>query len=267
MDKTFLAELKAQTQAPQIFKEEGGKDFLVAHESSKVHDLEQFRAHPSRIEESANFTELQSFIAYVNQFKTESSAIFGKRNSDNSVKVTAILDYHAKDAPKWGSHVATMNFTLSDEFNLWKKVSDTFIKQSDFADFLEANLHHIVEPDAATMLEIATYLEGTRNRKFRSGKRLDNGAITFELDEEIEIKSRIPNCPGVPKKLVVAIPVYENTKPTTIDLLFRHRITDDGLIVFSYSFVKLPEIIRDAFKENVETITRETATPVFWGSV
>lgn len=256
----------------QIHTDVGKTPVLIAPEHMKVTSLEQFQEKPSRINQSVRFDELSSFIDYVNEFKDKGLKIFGKKNEDHSIQVDAQLDYHQKDSPAWNSHLARMKFSLSPEFKGWAKLSDQFFPQDDFAEYLESVIHHIVEPDGATMLETVVFLEATRNQRIINAKTLQNGAVNFLFAEEVEIKSR-----PIPPKMTIEIPVYENTPPVKIDVLLKYRLPRNqgdpnpraearpDPTRFGISMVKVPELLRESFKQTVEEIENKTGTKVLWG--
>lgn len=267
MDKEFiekLGEMIAETKIQSI-AETARHPFMTAPEYVKIHDLEKFLPAPKQVSSLISFDELNSFITYTKEFKTEATKVFAKRKKDHCIRLQADIEFHSKEKPSWNKHHAVMEFSLSEEFRMWTAISNQYIEQLNFAEFLETNLHHVVEPDGATMLEVATYLEGARNVKFIGAHRLNSGAVSFQHDETIEVKTKSPKCPEVPTSLRIAIPVYENTPPVEIDLLLKYRVTKESALLFSISFIRLPELIRSAFINTVNEVEQQLGLKVLWG--
>lgn len=138
-------------------------------------DLAKTDRHPYRRTGTAIMQTIDSLIAHVNRFKNPESALFAKKNIDQSGKMTlsiqAVLNYHdrlnltalksqsmgksadpaaapemaqhdlaAPAMPQHGDHRATHTFPLSDELKAWLKVDGKGLDLLDFAFHLEDNI-------------------------------------------------------------------------------------------------------------------------------
>lgn len=93
---------------------------VVIPQGKQVVDLRKLQdarlEKPRRIAGESRHTTLDSFVAHVNRFKDDRSAIFAD-DTPKKPKLTAIYDYHQRHGePRFGSHRAVYDFPLSDEW-------------------------------------------------------------------------------------------------------------------------------------------------------
>lgn len=163
---------------------------IVTPKGLQLHDikshLDAFRPRPERRKGKAVLLDIASFIAHVNRFKDEDSAVFADntwrapdpelrpaRNDPNegwkTPSLTGVLDYHeAVNAeameedengdltietrhngaanPRFGTHRAHYDFPLSPEFKAWMAMNGQAMSQGNFAAFLEERALDIEPP-------------------------------------------------------------------------------------------------------------------------
>jgi len=134
------------------------------------------------IAERRKFDDLRGFVEYINAYKTDSTAAFASRE-----RIQVVFDYHAKDAPRWGSHSIEFSYKRSSRWVLWEKNNNAWKGQEDFADFLDSGLEEIKEPSQSTVLDIVKNFSG--NRKCRSRKPDSGGRNAFLLPSNGEVGS------------------------------------------------------------------------------
>ena len=142
--------------------------------------FEAYREHPARRRGDATALDLPSFIAHVNRFKTDNSAVFAN-NAKTGPSLTAVLDYHhavntgadtdpdLEALPQFGRHKTKYAFPLSPEWQAWNKQNGAPMEQTDFAAFIEERILDILpaptfagdlsEPDKA-LKRLADLLTG-----------------------------------------------------------------------------------------------------------
>src|SRR5580700_2862412 len=118
---------------------EGASCYAVVPKGYEIAPLEEFLPRPLRVKQHLALQDTDSFIAYVNDFKTPG----GTRVFFNGVSesFSAVLDYHdSPDEAAWCGHQADFKPRRSIEFTTWMGSDRKTMTQVDFARFLEENL-------------------------------------------------------------------------------------------------------------------------------
>ena len=236
--------------------------YAVVPKGYVLQSLEEYLPRPLRIEQSVDLHDADSFIGYVNEFGKEGvSLIFFDGESEQFV---AILDYHEKpETPNWCDHVATFKVQRSVEFKTWMDFNRKQMAQVDFARFLEENLPDIVEPQSASLLDVALTFEAKKAVEFSSGVRLQTGQIQFTYDEVVRGTAQKGTI-EIPEKFVLGIPIHVNGPAYRIDARLRWRL-QEGKLAFWYELVRPHKYIEHALREIRQRIEQETAAGVFAG--
>lgn len=251
--------------------------FQIVPQTLKILDLENFMPRPARIRKAVNFIEVEGFLHYYDLFsKPHQPRIFSVSGA-NGITFAAVFDYDVPGspvvdkennatgqitapAPRWNSHIAFLDLKYSRDYQTLIDNADKWFEQEDFALFIEENTHLFVQPDGATMLEIAQEMKGTRTAKFQAGKRLANGQVSLEYIEEIDAKTTRGDM-QIPDKLNMFCPIFEGFKPQDIAAAFRYRL---GQGEVSFSFRLLTKLAERAAEEEVkQKITVATGLPIY----
>jgi uncharacterized protein YfdQ (DUF2303 family) len=228
----------------------GGSPFVILEDNGEfsVHDLEKYAKTPSRLRQTATFSDTESFVHYVNDFKDSGTRIFALFG-DKGGQFDAVLDYHETPMdPRWCDHVAIYSCPTTPEWDKWMKLNNAFMVQADFSDFVEDQRTAFSDPNAATMLEIARTLEASQTGKFESSINPSNGNKTLVYKDEVNASAggsaRIP----IPSVITVRLQPFRRGAVYQLEarLLFRIR---DGKVTFQYQLVRAHEIIEIALKE------------------
>ncbi len=263
------------SRSPQAF--DTRIPFTIVPEKLKLLDVEKHMPIPSRIRKNITFTEVDSFLDYFKLFKDTYKPRLFSRIDGNGIKFMCVFDYDGPGEvhgvtedgkirispphPQWNTHVAHLNLSYHRDYKTLLDHADKWHDQEDFALFIEENTHLFVQPDSATMLELAQDLKGTRNVGWKAGKRLSNGRVSLEWIEEIEAKS-VRGDVVVPESLKLISPIFEGFSPQDINAAFRYRLDGDGGITFSYRLLtKLAE--RQAEDEVRDRIVKEAGLPIW----
>lgn len=244
---------------------------------------------------TAVMTSLASFIAHVNRFGDEDSAVFAC-DSRTAPSVTAILDYHRRDTLKtegedetvgdrihgeyrFGRHQTHYAFPLSDEWNTWGKFDGVRMSMAEFATFLEDNMDDIDRPDTvpenltrfvstlggeAMIADYGRLMELSRGLKVNENSNIEEainlasgeGAIRFVSDHVTNVK--------VPTMFFIAIPVFKTGAFYRVAAKLRYRKSGSTL-TFWYELYRADKAFDHAFSEAMDKITRDTEAPVFLG--
>lgn len=236
--------------------------YTVLPADYKLESLEDFMPRPLRVKQEVELHDADSFIAYVQEFgDAEVSRIFFDQEHE---RFQVIIDYHAANGqPAWCDHVAGFNMRRSEEFKAWVAQNKKQMGQLEFARFLEDNLTDIVEPEGATLLEIALTFWAKKDIEFSSGVRLQNGQIQFQYNEVVRGAAQKGTL-EMPEQFVLGIPIHVGGPAYRIPVRFRWRL-HEGKAIFWYEIVRPHRYIEDALKEIRERIGRETGLDVLAG--
>jgi hypothetical protein len=247
----------------------------------------------------ASLTSLDSFIAHVNRFGDDDSAVFA--NEDRSdPSVLAVLDYHRKDVLKiegdeaagsmthgeyrHGKHRSQFHFPLSDEWKAWHASDSTKMNMAEFAIFLENNVLDIAEITKAPagterFVEqnggIGNVADWQALTKLARGLRIDENstvseAVTLNSGEgELTISNTHDTEVGgvkvkVPTMFFIEIPIFREGVFYRLPVRLRYR-KDRGGVAFWYEIWRSDRSFMDAFNEAIERIRSETPAQVFYG--
>ncbi|CAB5162450.1 Protein of unkown function DUF2303 [uncultured Caudovirales phage] len=247
-------------------------------------DFDAYRDIPLRREGTANHTRLDSFIAHVNRFKGENSAIFAVDNMA-SPRLTAIFDYHHvghDSIPANLKHQSVYSFPLSDEWKSWSDANGKTMAMSDFAAFLE---DHIVDvtadaPSSAAakdflaksggnlaspskLIEIARGLQVNETSTLREARNLSSGEaeVVFQSEHQDANGNKLV----LPNAFMICIPVFARARVyDQILARFRYRKHNGG-IVFWFDLWRPDMVFENAFTDACTQVREETALPLFVG--
>lgn len=216
---------------------------------------------PRRKEIERRFYELSSFTGYVNEQKSEYSRIFATLR-EAPYEFVAILDYHGTaGAPAdWCGHRATLELTLSENFENWKKIDGMMMNQALFAEFLKDNRLDISSPDNAEILSLVMDLEAAANSRV-VGKQPTNSGMAFSFQEEVSASvggSRVT----IPDQLVLRMPIFDGMGEEEIVCDFKFRIKD-GNLMFGIRMIGVDRMIRLAVMAARERIADQVKLPVY----
>lgn len=237
--KTILA---AGHQLAQPLEIEG-VPALIVPPGATVETFGHLLANPNHLQATITAASVPGFLAYWNRFAGSHSTIFV---SDESGLFTGILDYHyAPVSPEWCNHIVTYKCPRSQEWKDWTAKSGQGMNQEEFARFIEDHIPEIVEPAGAELLEIATTLQAKKHVDFKSGVRLDNGAVQFTYNEEIDGKAGVTGQLKIPERIKLGIQPFHNGERYELTARFRYRITQGKLIMW-FDLIRPHRILEDA---------------------
>lgn len=250
-------------------------------------DFDQYRDKPLFRVGVAQHTRLDSFIAHVNRFKAEHSAVFAIEDP-NAPKLTAIFDYHPEgpehaDA-KRQKHKAVYPFPLSEEWKAWNKADGVKMGMADFAAFLEDRIVDVVSnvqpssdaakdfmaktggnlASATKLIEISRGLQVNEASTLRSANNLSSGEaellFTSQHLDQSGAKLVLPNL------FMISIPVFARSAVNwQILARFRYRKSGEG-IVFWYELWRADLVFDAAFVEACDAVKEATGLPLFVGT-
>jgi uncharacterized protein YfdQ (DUF2303 family) len=215
--------------------------------------------------------EPESLVRLVKRLQTASTTLWAHRDAGT---VEALFDddpAQADDAaPRrgWRDDRAVLELQLNEDWLAWTRGDGMLYSQRTFGEFIEEQAHAVVEPDAATMLEVATTLTAKRTLDFSSRTRLDNGDVEFKFAEDTTMKAgRGATSIEIPSTFVVRTPVWIGTPPVELRARLRVRPDGDG-VKMGYKLVRVTDAKDAAFRTVCDGLTGEIgdAVPLFYGT-
>jgi hypothetical protein len=254
----------ASTLLPQPFVENPqllGKPFAFVPDGQKgrwrIEPLESYEKPKRKAFE--NMIDVDSFLAYVNRFKTPELQLFSNKKE---MEVRAVFDYIKPDSdePAEGKHVCRLFLERSAPFLFWTVVSKNIIHQFDFAEILDARYEDVV--DGLTLKEISLTIEAQTSSKFSSARRFKDGKSSYTWNVDVQTKAGEHLDLEVPEKITFNIPIFDGGAPVLLPARLRIAC-EDGNARFKILPNRWEEIAETKFLEAVDLISEKTGLPVY----
>jgi uncharacterized protein YfdQ (DUF2303 family) len=226
---------------------------------------------PRRIKQGVTLIDADSFVEYVNKFKTPHSLIFAQI-AEASATFTAVLDYHQPTNAKadYCQHRATFTTLPTPEWSAWSKANRLPMDQVAFATWLEDNLNLFVQPEGsdapsgAELLELVKTLHGHQNARFNTALRLNTGAYSVGYDEDVVVQGSNTSKPGsfdLPTRIVGGFAIFQGGDAFQVPARLKTRISERKLMLH-FETINVPQLIRDNLIGDAEHpgIVRQIAT-------
>lgn len=241
----------------------------AVHRSGPDHvealDLEAFLKAPRRAAAGLTLHEADSLVRYVTaQGVTPATRLYGhldvkpgKAGGIVKAEVVAILNDHAKDAPGWRDHRATLLLEQTPAWKLWHGSDRKDLTQQQFAELIEDGQPEIVKPDAADMLELAMTFETHTKVSYQAGIRLRTGrrALLFKEEEDEQGVQK-----QLPERFTLRLQVFV-TDPgdnwQEVECRLRYKI-DSGVLKLTYLMDRPELVVRAAFLDELRRVESGT---------
>ncbi|NEB57617.1 DUF2303 family protein [Streptomyces griseus] len=235
--------------APQAL--ESGKVHVVALGRGQFQQIDltgpQHTGIPARKSGSTLVRDVDSFLAYFDKHGDDNSEVYADVESRT---ITAVLDAHTADDARWGGHRLELSLRATSAWRAWMGADNELMSQGAFAEFIEDNLVDLVEPTAATMLELAESFEVTTSAEFQSSQRLDSGARKFSYVEEQTGKAGHKGEITIPATLTLALRPFEGTEPYAVTARFRYRLDrQKGELRLGFKIERPEDTLASAFND------------------
>lgn len=250
-----LAALAADVRKVEV----EGVPFLAVPDGITLNDYSGLLSAPKRITANPHFEDAESFGAYVNLFKQESTLVIANRGGNS---VCATFDYHAKGYPAWCSHHAQLAIKHHEDFKAWAGLGQS-VSQAAFGEFIEDHMHNIAAPDGATLKDMVLKFAALKETAFKSTINLQNGDVQLTYIEDSERGTE--NNAKFPSVLTLMLPVYEGQIPIKVEARVRYRIKDQKLW-FQIELVRKSDILRKAFADVLQAVENITEIKPLMGS-
>jgi uncharacterized protein YfdQ (DUF2303 family) len=155
---------------------------LRADERIEERSLERHLGTPRRNRGTANVHDPSDFAEYIHRLADDATTTVWA--DPDGGRLVAVFDDHTNsELPGWRSHTATLTLKADPDWQQWLARHNKLGNQADFAEHLEDLAHTVVDPDAASMLEIAKTFDAKRSVNFNSGVRLNSGDVQLTYEE------------------------------------------------------------------------------------
>lgn len=158
-------------------------------------------------------------------------------------RIVAVFDDHAgwEDAG-WRSHTAVLTLKPDPDWTEWIRSDGNPGRQAWFAEHIEGLAHTVVDPDSATMLELARTFDAKRSVNFRSGVRLDSGDVQLTFEETTKAKAGEKGQLEIPYEFVIRCAPFLGVPQAELKARLRWRITEGDLSI-GYALQR-PDLVR-----------------------
>lgn len=234
---------------------------------------ERVRERPFAKRAERNFADLDSLVAYVQKHvEPGATEVYVTPGGTGwHAFVEAVIDEHSTDAAGWGDHRASVHLPQSVQLRTWVAKNDTYLDQIAFAEFIEANVADIIEPEAAELLEVVSSLQATNKVAFSSAVRLDNGQVQVKYHEDISATAGRESTLEIPQEFKIAVPVFEFGTRYAVKARLRYRVREQKLVL-AYVLERLDDIVRNALATGDDSVLATLrarfgdTVPVYLGS-
>lgn len=216
-------------------------------------DLEPLKPTvPRRVIASLVLHTPDALVAYVTEHNAGEATLYADLPN---LRLVAVINDDHDGEPEWRDHRATVALRPTPEWSDWTGHDGQLLAQEDFSEFLEQHAHEVVDPDAATMIEVARTFEAKRDVTFRRAISPTSGAVEVQYDEVIDGRAGRGAITVPDAFTVVAAPFY-GAEPLPVKARFRYRLRDGHLRV-GYSLLHVDRLMDETFNALVEGLADE----------
>lgn len=259
-----IAALAQQALAPK--EVEPGNIYLVAtaHGSVDTIDLSgpEYTGELARKIGTTTVRDAASFLAYYGKHHDADTEVY---SDVEKLSVTAVLDAHQAATARFGAHRLVLSLRRTKAWEEWLALDAKLVDQDRFANFLEDHLPNLVEPDAATMLEIAQSIKATTKAEFQSSSRLQSGERKFAYVEDTKASAGTKGDLAIPETFKIAVPPFEGADAYSMTARFKYRL-GGGQLALGYKLEQPEERARAAFADVLAAIAEGVGTPILNGT-
>ena len=248
-------------------KVEAGGIYLVATASGDVRQFDltgpQYRDQPARKTGTTTVRDAAGWLTYYGKHHDEHSEVYA---DVEALTVTAVLDANtAGEQARWGGHRVVLSLRQTKAWKDWTQRDGKLLDQDTFANFLEDHLADLVEPDAASMLEIAQSIQATTKSTFESGSRLHSGERKLVYTEDTTAKAGGRGELKIPETFKIAVVPFEGADRYSMTARFKYRI-ERGQLALGFKLEQPEERMAAAFGDVLGRIVESIDQPVMNGT-
>lgn len=259
-----IAALAQQALKPQAV--EPGGIYLVATADGRIEHVDltgpEYTGQLDRKAGTTTVRDAASFLAYYGKHHDADTEVY---SDVERLSVTAVLDAHQAATARFGAHRLVLSLRRTKAWDEWLALDGKLVDQDRFANFLEDHLPNLVEPDAATMLEIAQSIKATTKAEFQSSSRLQSGERKFAFVEDTKASAGTKGDLAIPETFRIAVPPFEGADAYSMTARFKYRL-GGGQLALGYKLEQPEERARAAFADVLAEIANGVGTPILNGT-
>lgn len=250
---------------------------LLTQPDIKIISLERFQAIPHRPSIAVALDSARDLHAYILAQKggdelTLNPVIFASRKHQN---ISAFIDYHHADGPRWLNHTVSVQYSPSHQFKRWQEMNNKQFTQEQFALFIDEMLQDFQLPTGSEMLSFATCLEAQSDQTFKSSTVLASGEteLVFTDKRKGDVSTKIID------EFELAIPIWQGSEGNVlVTAKLFHRLVDNKdsagaptgtkSLRFWYTLRHIERIIDELFGEEVKFLRTafDGIAPIYSGT-
>lgn len=263
--------LDAGRQMAQPVALELGKVHLVHTRSgARTIDLtgDSYRDVPRRKTGLVTLADVDSFGHYLQRHADpDGTEVFADLKQ---YAITAVLNSHTSgpDASAgWGDHRAVFKLELHPAWVAWNHSDNRLMDQVTFAEHLEQHRTWVIDPPAATLLEIAQTFQARTNVQFKSGVQIKSGQRVLQYTEDTRASAGSNGSIEIPDSFQLGLPVFRGVNeryPVEARLQFR---ISEGDLRLRYVLVDPDSLVERVFGDVVDQVADDTGFFVMRGQV
>lgn len=234
------------------------------------------RPLPDRIRATETMVEPDSFVDYVNRFKTVTAIA---KASLSSGTIVATLDYHAPTfgypnptandvpAPGYAQHTITLKAEYDEDWKAWEKAFGEYMGQADYGRFIENMAHTIGKPDLATLLSVVEAVDIDRSLRVKSTVNRVNNTVSLNV-QEVDTAGASTGQPinvVIPSDIALVMPVFAGTAAIQVNAKLRY-VVDRGHLKFAIDVPGAQKLKRDEFRKIGDDVGARAGIPVFYSA-
>lgn len=231
-------------------------------------DLEELgdrlAAFPRRKTGTRHVQDAASFVGYLSKHGTTDSEVWADPSNYGLVGVVNADRKGGHDTAGHGDHRVILELLHTDEWKRWVGASGKWMDQQTFAEHIEDNAVDIVDPDSATMLEIAQHFHASTSAQFERGERLDNGLVNLKYKETLNASAGQTGDLDIPTAFVVSIAPFHTADRAPVTARFRYRIRQ-GTLSLSYALLRPEDVARKVYDDIVGVVDGSVEASMFYG--
>jgi len=237
-------------------------------------DTDQWGQHPRAAVADRTVIDSATFVEYLARHATPATEVYADTEKS---RVIAIIDSHqGADKPAgWGQHRLTLALEKTKAWRAWVGHDGQWLKQVDFAEFIESRAPEVKTPTSASLLELAQSFQATRHVEFESSERLKDGQTQLGYKETLTAKAGHKGTIVIPDDLLLVLKPYVGGPTYHVTARFRFRLNGTELVlsytlerpeeILDAAFADLIAAIRDGEKRDGQAFHNGITQPIFFG--
>jgi uncharacterized protein YfdQ (DUF2303 family) len=228
-----------------------GAGFLTADETQRL-------PVPPRPQGRVEVYTAESFMAVLEQRKLNGRPSTAYADDDRKW-LTAILNDDSGDTAGWRDYQVALVQRRTPEWQAWLDRNEQLHGQESFAELLEDRASQVIDPDPATMIEIAQTLQGTMKVDWAAGGRLQDGSRQLRWTETVDARAGQTGELAIPPSFMIKLPLFRGGPDALVTVALRFRIGPP--LKFLYKVLDVDRLEREAFEEAVDQVRQTAGAP------